>query len=109
MKFEVTLKSKRPASNKNECFYCESKIGEFHKDDCVLIKKKVKVKAIIEYEIEVPHHWNKDMIEFSRNEGSWCASNIINELKEIDKKNGCLCNIIKYKLIKDSKKIFLDE
>jgi len=99
--FIVTDKAKRPASEKNECFYCHSHIGEQHKKECVLIRKKVKVRVTIEYEIVEPASWDKDKIEFHRNESSWCCSNIIGELKEIDEKENCLCLMAKTEYLCD--------
>jgi len=47
-KFIVTEKAMRPASKdmgvEGQCFYCQKKIGMHHKDDCVLITKKIKIK-----------------------------------------------------------------
>lgn len=97
----------RPAGKPDECFYCHSKVGERHKYDCVTVVKKVKMRATIEYETEVPVHWDKEMIEFKYNEGCWCADNIVDELKSyIDylNKNGrclCFCNQCKIELIEN--------
>jgi hypothetical protein len=66
--------------------------------------KKVLVEATIKYEIEVPADWDGRMIEFSRNDGTWCASNIIEELKELNKKEDCLCSYVSYKFIKNVKR-----
>ena len=108
-KYKVTKKATRPAGDDDRCFYCNKKIGDYHKKDCVLISKKAKVIATIEYEVDVPFTWKKHDIEFNRNDGTWCASNIINELKELDKKEGCLCQYIEYECIDDKGKSFLDE
>lgn len=102
MVFIVTEKATRPAVNdKTRCFYCQAPIGTPHRKDCVLISKKVKISATIEYEIEVPAHWDKDQIEFYRNEGSWCASNMIGELKRLDRNLGCVCGRVKTELVED--------
>lgn len=90
----------RPAGRNDTCFYCGSKIGEYHKGDCVVVTKKVKVRATIEYEIEVPHFWDNEQIEFHRNEGSWCSDNLINELQVIEKRNDdCLCYYTEFEYI----------
>ena len=96
----VTEKAKRPASDKEQCFYCGSIIGDYHKKDCVYISKKVKVRAVIEYDIEVPSSWSAEDIEFHRNEGSWCSSNMLDELNEIDNE-GCLCDKVKFEFIEE--------
>ena len=102
----VTKKAERPRfPNSGECFYCQQKIGQLHKDDCVLIKKKVKVRMIVDYEIEVPAHWDKRQIEFHRNQGSWCFSNALDELAEYE----CICDFTKFELLEDSNIYCLDE
>jgi len=109
MKYKVTKKAKRPASKESKCFYCNQEIGDYHKDDCVLIRKKVKLRATIEYEVTVPSSWGEGSVEFNRNDGSWCASNLIDELKEIDKEYGCLCDFVEFKYLEDASKPFLEE
>jgi len=108
-KFYVTPKAKRPASNKDECFYCQERIENFHKNDCVLINKKVKMKMTIDFEMEVPNHWDKDMMEFHKNESSWCCSNVIDQILEIDEKEGCLCSVCEFEYVEDMSEAFLDE
>jgi len=109
MTFYVTEKAMRPASDKRRCFYCLAPIGDEHKQDCVLVKKKVTVQMKISYEITVPASWEKHQIEFQRNDGSWCADNAISELEEIAEKEGCLCNRAEFEYIGGDSKPFLDE
>lgn len=62
MKFPIVTKDDhgiRPAGKPDECFYCHSKVGEPHGRDCVTITKRVRLKATIEFEVEVPHSWEK--------------------------------------------------
>ena len=108
-KFIVTKKAMRPASEKRECFYCGAFIGEPHGDKCVLIQKKVKIRAIVEYEINVPCHWGKNDVEFSRNESSWCAGNFVSELSEIQEEKFCLCGNTEFKFISSDNVPFLRE
>lgn len=101
----------RPNSmGRRECFYCRNAIGTPHAERCVLINRKVKVKAVIEveYDIEVPADWDQSLIEFARNEGSWCASNLISDLETLDKQ-GCLCPYVQYELIGDEGEPYLKE
>ena len=107
--FIVTEKAMRPASSARRCFYCNQDIGQPHKEDCVMIAKKVKVRAIIEYEVEVPSTWEKENVEFQRNEGSWCASNMIGELEELDEEKGCLCPDVEFEYLEDTSGPFLRE
>jgi hypothetical protein len=82
----------RPAGNKDECFYCRRKIGQPHEEDCVIVTKKVKVRYSFEIEIDVPHFWDKDNIEFKLNDSSWCADNALEDLTEYAG-DGCLCGV----------------
>lgn len=79
----------RPAGEPDRCFYCGMMIGFEHRSDCVMRDRTVVLKFSIELVVRVPENWNKDDIEFHRNESSWCASNIIRELGD---GNACLCS-----------------
>jgi hypothetical protein len=107
--FTVTKDAMRPASDKEQCFYCRQAMGANHKDDCVLVSKMVKVRAVIEYEVRVPSCWDKAQVEFHRNDGSWCADNMISELDEFIEENHCLCGSVHFEMIKDSDERFLHE
>ena len=91
----------RPAGKPDECFYCHSKVGEKHKKDCVVVCKKVKLKATIEYITDVPNDWDKEMIEFRFNKSAWCADNLIYDLYKWGKKHkkDCLCPYTKIELL----------
>ena len=109
-KFMITKKAKRPASTKDECFYCHNPVSGKHKFDCVLIKKKIKIRAIVEYDIKVPNYWNKEDVEFYLNKSSSCASNIIRDLEKFQSENEiCLCGVTEFKYLKDMSGGFLDE
>ena len=87
---------------KKQCIYCGSKIGEFHKYECVTLTKKVKVKYSFYIEIDVPQSWDKDQIEYSRNEGRWCADNSLTEIELYrNSKNTCLCNFFECEVLSD--------
>lgn len=81
----------RPAGNPDECLYCRQKIGQPHGSECVCVTKRVKLRYTIEIETDLPHSWDKDMIEFHRNESSWCTDNLIDELQEYVDEGQCLC------------------
>lgn len=109
-KFKVTPKAKRPATKENKCTYCNQPIGNFHKEDCVCISKKIKLKVTIEYETDCPADWDKNQIEFHRNEGSWCADNCLSEIEEyIESKGICLCSNADFEYIEDIGDAYLDE
>lgn len=107
--FKVTEKAMRPASRERRCFYCNQPVGSMHKDDCVLISKKVKMRMIVEYDVLVPSTWTKEQIEFHRNDSSWCASNVISELEELDKEDRCLCGIARFEYLGEDDKLLLNE
>ena len=105
MEFKVTKKAMRPASDKQQCFYCQQAIGDNHKDTCVLINQKIRIQVTTELEVSVPHHWDEGTVSFHFNESSWCANNLINIIEE----NGCICGVTDIKPISLSKEPFLEE
>lgn len=107
-KFMVTENAMRPASPKRECFYCHRVIGLPHKDDCVLIQKKVKLRFIVEYETTVPDFWDKDQIEFHRNESSSCKNNDFRILEAMSE-NPCMCEHAKIEFVESLSGPFVDE
>ena len=104
--FIVTEKAMRPALPDRACFYCQQPIGETHSDDCVLIEKKVKVRMTVEYEVLVPHDWDKEAVEFHRNGSSWCCNNVFKELEALQ---GCLCEYTYFECLDASGVARLDE
>lgn len=94
----------RPAGKTDECIFCRQKVGSEHLADCVCVTKRVKLRVTIEYEVDVPHHWDKNLIEFQRNDGSWCVDNMLEELAEIAEAEGCLCGRVNFKFLQ-----FVDE
>lgn len=84
----------RPAGSEHECFYCQARLGQPHKADCVMRMRTVLVRWTVEYVVAVPESWDQGAIEFHRTEGSRCQSNNVGELQDIlDNPNivGCLC------------------
>jgi len=106
---QVTKKSMRPASKLRRCFYCKEDVGQQHKEDCVCIVKKARVKLTIEYDIEIPEHWNKEILEYFRNDGTWCANNLIDELAELTEGDNCLCLLAKYEYLRHVSEPYLNE
>ena len=87
----------RPAGPEDRCFYCAQPKGT-HNKDCVCVKKLVVLSMTIEYCVDVPAFWDKRMIEFQRNEGSFCMGNDIEQLSEednIDDYNCFTCQRVK--------------
>lgn len=96
-RFEVTEAAMRPASTERRCFDCHQQVGGVHAKGCVFVVKTAKVRVVVEYEVEVPADWDADMIEFHRNESSWCAGDTLAELAQIN--DGCLCGRARFKCI----------
>jgi hypothetical protein len=100
----------RPARQDGTCFYCRQALGEPHKEECVIWTKKVRVRVTLEYEIEVPRSWTKENIEFHRNEGTWCADNMVQELEnwmgtggsyEEEGYRPCMCGTTHFEVVED--------
>ncbi len=107
--FIVTDKAMQRDPSRPECFYCRQPIGSEHKSDCVFISRKVKVRVTIEYDIEVPATWDVEMIEFHRNDASWCSNNIIPELDRLKDGDECLCHRTTTEYLGESSEPFLAE
>lgn len=112
--FTVTAAAERPGNVKpGQCFYCHQPIGSFHGDECVLIEKQVQVDLKLRYCVMVPAHWTAGDVEFHRNEGSWCADNLVEELQKIrdqgNEVDECLCNDAKFTFVGESSGRHLNE
>lgn len=96
----------RPAGAPDRCFYCGVPHGGQHKEGCVIRTRTVVVRATFEYTVDVPEDWDQEMIEFQRNEGSWCADNGIGELNDLserlDKAGACACAAISYEYVREA-------
>lgn len=100
MSTPIVEKDTRPEGD-IKCFYCSQPVGKPHKDDCVIWTREVVVRMTVEYAIEVPHFWDKEMIEFHRNDSSWCANNALDELAELENGNHCLCPVAKFEYVRE--------
>ena len=54
----------RPVGKPDRCLYCDSKIGDQHKEDCVIRSKTVVINFNIEMVVDIPEYWTKENIEF---------------------------------------------
>lgn len=100
----VTQKSERPARPDGTCFYCSRKIGESHKEDCVIRKRSVVIEFKIQVVTKEPEDWSPENIEFRYNEGTWCADNLLDVLlhrRESDP-DRCLCDFTEAKFIREA-------
>ena len=89
----------RPAGKPDECFYCGAKVGEQHKEDCVIRSRTVNVDFAIHMVMDVPEFWDEAQINYHYNDGSWCASNLLNRLAIREHSDRCLCNIANAKYV----------
>jgi hypothetical protein len=108
MKYTVTAFAMRSASTKNRCFYCHQSIGDEHKNDCILLKKKHIIQVQIELEMDMPASWDKESIEFFLNEGSWCSDNITIYIEKV-METGCLCGITTCTELSSTSDTYLEE
>lgn len=97
----------RPAGPPDECFYCHNKVGEQHKEECVLRKRTVVVRLSIDLVVDVPESWDEESITFYYNESSSCSDNRLNEisklLQRIDEKGlPCSCNYVSAKYLHEA-------
>ncbi len=93
----------RPAGKPNECFYCHAKVGEQHKEDCVIRCRTVNVDFTIHAVMRVPESWGEGDINFKFNESSWCVSNFIDDIVAREEKLGkCPCMITEAKYISEA-------
>lgn len=97
--WKVTEDDERPARPDGTCFYCKEPIGNEHKPDCVVRSRTVVIRFMVDVVVSVPENWDKTDIEFMYNEGSWCASNLVEMLKE---KPGCLCSCTEAEYVREA-------
>lgn len=108
--FIVTPAAARPAGRPDRCFYCHRPVGDTHDEDkCALVKRKVRVRMTVEYDIDAPVHWDQAQIEFHRNDGSWCADNALDELAAQSERAGCLCPHTRFEYVREMGEPFLRE
>lgn len=86
----LVIPDDRPGGKK-KCFYCGSLVGSQHVKGCVCRTRTIVVDFTIRMIREVPEDWNEELIEFSINESSWCASNLIEEFEKVTEQE-CLCS-----------------
>lgn len=101
----VRPEDERPARPDGTCFYCSAPMGGTHKEGCVVRSKSVVIRAIVEAVVDVPADWDEHMIEFHRNESSWCADNFWARLEEWERPDqgpSCFCGISTFKFVRDA-------
>lgn len=94
----------RPAGPPDACFYCQQPLGALHAQDCVLRTQSVVVRVETEYVITVPAHWDAAMVEFARNEGTWCADNGVREILHLRRvrRLACYCPLLTWHYVREA-------
>lgn len=92
----------RPAGDPDKCFYCQEPLGGQHKEDCPIRCRTVVVEMTMNFVFEEPEFNDEEKINFRYNQGTWCASNIIDEIERIEKDNGCLCRFTKFRYVREA-------
>lgn len=92
----------RPNGSPDHCFYCGEPRGADHKPDCVIRSRTVVAQVTIEYVHTVPEFWTQDEIEFFLCDSSWCASNVLDELRQIADRGGCLCGQSAFEYLREA-------
>lgn len=78
-KTHVDVADSRPAGDPGECFYCRREIGEEHAWECAIPTRRVRLRATVEWETEVPRSWDADTIRFVTREKA-CVQNLAREI-----------------------------
>lgn len=77
----------RPAGKKDECFYCQRKVGEPHGGECVVVVRKIAIEFTFDLQergkwtalfcLERPYFWKEERCDFWANDGTWCTDNLL--------------------------------
>ena len=101
--WKVTNFAVRPAGKLDECFYCNEKLGDEHKLDCVIRRKTVVIDITIRMVRPFADDMDKDTIEFYLNDSRFCIDNIlIGELENLSEQMGCLCAVTESKFVREA-------
>lgn len=97
----VKAADERPARQDGTCFYCRQPIGATHGDGCVIRSRTVLCEFKVTLVRHVPEDWDESRIAFHMNESSWCADNLILEMKEITD-GRCLCGNVEGRFVREA-------
>jgi hypothetical protein len=102
MNIPVTDNGQRPAVGAvDHCLYCKAPLGT-HKVDCVCLQRTVVLEMTVRYIGTVPRSWEESQILFSRNEGTRCKSNDIDQIAAESAAGACPCMRAEIKLIREA-------
>lgn len=88
-----------PAGMPNQCFWCKREIGKEHDLGCSRVQRAVKIRFSVELIVDVPRSWDAAMIEFHRNDSSWCANNILPDIERHCSSDRCICPVSEIKYV----------
>lgn len=70
------------------------------------MRKRVVVRATIEYDVEVPSDWGAEQVEFWLNESASCANNAIRDIgkftERLDAEGRCACDYVHHVYVRDA-------
>jgi len=92
--FLVTDDGSTPDQPLEACLYCKAAVGTEHEQGCVMRRRTVVVRAVVEYVHVIPEDWTPESVEFHLNEGTWCfcPSDLQQHLDaHTGQEDGCLC------------------
>lgn len=94
----------RPFGRPDECFYCRAPMGAEHAVGCVIVSKSVVVEVTIQVVQRVPRDWTAEQVEFSLNESSSCADNILSDVGRwaAIERDGCSCGAVEGRFLRDA-------
>lgn len=92
----------RPAGKPTQCFYCGIEKGGIHKEGCVIRKRTIVMEMKINIVMDVPEDWDEAMCNFHKNEGTWCANNILHDLNAMKERMNCLCDVAEFKYLREA-------
>lgn len=64
-----------------------------------MLKQTKTIRITIDLPMEFSADWDNEMIEFNLNDGCYCSDNLIGELQNYSRRNGCICRITTCKVI----------
>lgn len=96
----------RPAGPPDRCFYCNAAKGDQHRAGCVIRSRTVTIRTVVDHVVDIPEDWERGTIDFSFNESSSCADNVIERLGELvmrlNEKSSCTCDLVRVEYLREA-------
>lgn len=97
----------RPAGPDDACYYCGTEIGGQHDEKCPILRRVVVLEATITVALPVTLDATPESIEFHWNNGTRCASNLVDELTRMtsvddDGATMCLCDATRFRYVREA-------